>query len=224
MQTRQKVNLQSVKLPINQWIFNEFIKTQNLISKNIEIFRFDEAAKEAYQFVWHSYCDWYLEFLKSVFNSKNKAQVNEAKVFSSFMMANILKILHPFIPFFTETVWSINKYKTVLKQDLILSSWPNYKNIKKFNKYQNDINSIIELISNIRSTKAELKITPKLFCNLSFTEKSKKLRKLINDNLSLIKQVGRVSGIVENNSNDKNSIHILVLKEKFHLDLPKMLI
>ena len=213
----KKVNLQSVKLPINQWIFNEFIKTQNLISKNIEIFRFDEAAKEAYQFVWHSYCDWYLEFLKSVFNSKNKAQVNEAKVFSSFMMANILKILHPFIPFFTETVWSINKYKTVLKQDLILSSWPNYKNIKKFNKYQNDINSIIELISNIRSTKAELKITPKLFCNLSFTEKSKKLRKLINDNLSLIKQVGRVSGIVENNSNDKNSIHILVLKEKISL-------
>ena len=57
--------------------------------------------------------------LKPVFNSKNKAQVNEAKVFSSFMMANILKILHPFIPFFTETVWSINKYKTVLKQDLI---------------------------------------------------------------------------------------------------------
>ena len=213
----KKVNLQSIKLPINQWIFNEFIKTQNLISKNIEIFRFDEAAKDAYQFVWHSYCDWYLEFLKPVFNSKNKAQVNEAKVFSSFMMANILKILHPFIPFFTETVWSINKYKTVLKQNLISSSWPNYKNIKKFNKHQNDINNIIELISNIRSTKAELKIAPKLFCNLSFTEKPKKLKKLINDNLSLIKQVGRVNAIVENNSNDKNSIDILVLKEKLSL-------
>ncbi len=68
----QKINLNSIKLPINQWIFNEFIKTQNLVSKNIEIFRFDEAAKHAYQFVWHSYCDWYLEFLKPVFNSKKK--------------------------------------------------------------------------------------------------------------------------------------------------------
>ncbi len=213
----KKVNLQSIKLPINQWIFNEFIKTQNIISKNIQIFRFDEAAKNAYQFVWHSYCDWYLEFLKPVFNSKNKAQVNEAKVFSSFMMVNILKILHPFIPFFTEAVWSKNKYKAVLKQDLISSSWPNYKNIKRFNKYQNDINNIIELISNIRSTKAELKITPKLFCNLSFSEKPKKLRKLINENLSLIKQVGRINGIVENNTNDKNSIDILVLKEKLSL-------
>ena len=133
------------------------------------------------------------------------------------MMSNILKILHPFIPFFTEAVWSKNNYKAVFKQDLISSSWPNYKNIKRFNKYQNDINNIIELISNIRSTKAELKITPKLFCNLSFSEKPKKLRKLINDNLSLIKQVGRVNGIVEKNINDKNSIDILVLKEKLSL-------
>ena len=79
------------------------------------------------------------------------------------MMANILKILHPFIPFFTESVWSKNKYKKVFKEDLISSSWPNYKNLSKFNKNQADINDVIELISNIRSTKAELKITPKLF-------------------------------------------------------------
>ena len=57
----KKINLNSIKLPINHWIYNEFIKTQNLITKNIEIFRFDEAARYAYQFVWHSYCDWYLE-------------------------------------------------------------------------------------------------------------------------------------------------------------------
>ena len=51
------------------------------------------------------YCDWYLEYLKPIFNSKNKNDVEEAKNFSSFMLANILKILHPFIPFFTETLW-----------------------------------------------------------------------------------------------------------------------
>ena len=213
----KKINLNSIKLPINQWIFNEFIKTQNLVSKSIESFRFDEAAKYTYQFVWHSYCDWYLEFLKPIFNSKNKTQITEARVFSSFMMGNILKILHPFIPFFTESVWSKNKYKNFFKDDLITSSWPNYKKIKKFNKYQNDINNIIELISNIRSTKAELKIAPKLFCDVSFSEKSKKLEKLIDNNLSLIKQVGRVNGIVNNRINNKNSIDILVLKEKLSL-------
>ena len=213
----KRVSLKSIKLPINQWIFNEFIKAQNLVSKNIEAFRFDEAAKYAYQFVWHSYCDWYLEFLKPIFNSRNKSEINEAKLFSSFMMANILKILHPFIPFFTESVWSKNKYKAVFKKDLILSTWPNYTNIKRFNKNQININNLIELISNIRSTKAELKITPKLFCDVSFSDKPKKLGNLINDNLSLIKQVGRINGIVKRQINDKNSIDILVLKEKLSL-------
>tara|TARA_X000001036_G_scaffold119039_1_gene112513 strand:- start:263 stop:2911 length:2649 start_codon:yes stop_codon:yes gene_type:complete len=214
----KKINISSIKLPVNQWIYNEYTKTQNLVSKNIEIFRFDEASKHAYQFVWHSYCDWYLEFLKPIFSSKNKTEIKEAKLFSSFMMANILKILHPFIPFFTETVWIKNKYKTIFKENLISSSWPNYKNLSKFNKNQADINDVIELISNIRSTKAELKITPKLFCDVSFSEKPGQLKKLINNNLNLIKQVGRVNSIIKNKKNDKNSIDILVLKEKLSLE------
>ena len=133
------------------------------------------------------------------------------------MMANILKILHPFIPFFTESVWSKNKYKGVFKEDLIESSWPNYKNLSKFNKNQLDINNIIELISNIRSTKAELKITPKLFCDVSFSEKSGKLKALMNNYFNLIKQVGRVNSIIKNKHNNKNSIDILVLREKLSL-------
>ena len=83
----KKINLASVKLPINQWIFNEFIKTQNLVSKNIENFRFDEAAKHTYQFVWHSYCDWYLEFLKPVFNSNNKAEIKTFGTNSAALIA-----------------------------------------------------------------------------------------------------------------------------------------
>ena len=213
----KQINLNAVKLPINQWIFNEFIRTQNLVSKNIEIFRFDEAAKHVYQFVWHSYCDWYLEFLKPIFNSKNNSDIKEAKAFSSFVMANILKILHPFIPFFTETVWAKNNYKIIFKDDLISSSWPNHKTLNKFNKNQKNINNLIELISSIRSTKAELKITPKLFCDVSFSEKSGKLKNLINTNLNLVKQVGRINSIYKNKASDKNSIDILVLKEKLSL-------
>ena len=89
------------------------------------------------------------------------------------MMANILKILHPFIPFFTENLWSLNGYKKIFKNFLISSSWPDYKKKKDFDKNQNNVNDLIELISNIRSTKAELKIAPKLYCDLFFTKKWK---------------------------------------------------
>ena len=213
----KKINLNSIKLPINQWIYNEFIKTQNLVTKNIEIFRFDEAAKYVYQFVWNTYCDWYLEFLKPIFNSKIKRDIKEAKTFSSFMMANILKILHPFIPFFTENLWSLNHYKRIFKNFLISSTWPDLKKINKFSNNQNDINYLIELISNIRSTKAVLKITPKLYCDVFFDENSGKLKKLVNANINLVKHVGRVGNVLTSKTKSKNSLDILVLKEKLSL-------
>ena len=134
------------------------------------------------------------------------------------MMANILKILHPFIPFFTEYLWSLNAFKKIFNDFLISSSWPNYKKMSKFNKNQNNINDLIELISNIRSTKAELKITPKLYCDIFFNEKSGKLEKLVNANLNLIKQVGRVNNVLKSNTRDKSSLDILVLKEKISLN------
>ncbi len=210
-----KIN--SIKLSINKWIYSEFIKTQSLVSKNIEIFRFDEAAKHVYQFVWHSYCDWYLEFLKPILNSQNKLAQNEVRLFSSFMMANILKILHPFIPFFTESVWEKNNYKKTFKSNLILSDWPDHKSISKFKKSYKDIRDLIEFISNIRSAKAELKITPKLFCDIYFLEKSSKLKSITNDNLTIAQQVGRINIILNSKIQSKNTIEILSKGEKISL-------
>ena len=87
----------------------------------------------------------------------------------------------------------------------------------KFTKSQNNINDLIELISNIRSTKSELKITPKLYCDIFFDEKSGKLKKLANSNINLINQVGRINSVLKTKRNNKNSINILVLKEKLTL-------
>ena len=219
----KKINVNAIKLPINQWIFNEFVQTQRSVSKNIEIFRFDEAAKNIYQFVWHLYCDWYLEFLKPIFNSKNASDIKEARLFSSFMMANILKMLHPFIPFFTESVWSNNNYKKIFKTNLISAAWPEYKKNIKYDKSKADINYLIEFITSIRSTKAELKVTPKLFNDVYFLEKNSKLKALVKKYLTLFKQVGRINNILENKEVNKNTVEILALNEKisikFHEDV-----
>ena len=115
-------------------------------------------------------------------------------------------------------MWSLNSYKKIFNNFLICSSWPDFKIINKFSKNQNNINDLIEIISNIRSTKAELKITPKLYCDIFFDAKSEKLKKLVNKNINLIKQVGRVNNVLTTKIRDKNSIDILVLKEKLSLN------
>ena len=120
----KKIDEKKIKLKINQWIYSEFCKTNELINKHIKNFRFDEACRVLYNFVWHSYCDWYLEFLKPILNSKNKSYILEVKQFSSYMLSNILKLLHPFVPFFSEHVWQENKYDMEEKTNLINSDWP----------------------------------------------------------------------------------------------------
>ena len=89
----------SLNVNINKWIYSELVETKNKIEKNLEDYRFDEAAKNAYQFAWHSYCDWYLELSKTILFSEDEKAKAEVKKVSSFVFKQILILLHPFIPF-----------------------------------------------------------------------------------------------------------------------------
>jgi valyl-tRNA synthetase len=213
----KKTDLKKIKLKINQWIYSEFFKTNDLIIKHIKDFRFDEASRVLYNFVWHSYCDWYLEFLKPIFSSKNKVSISEAKQFSAYMLSNILKLLHPFMPFFTEHVWQENKYDKEEKSDLITSLWPVPKKIKLYKKNSEEIDCVIKIISAIRSTKVQLNVPPKEYCDIFYFKESRNIKKYINNNIEIIKQVGRVNNIFFKPLKNNSIIQIIILKEKIGL-------
>jgi len=213
----KKLNVKKINLKVNQWIYTEFCNANKLIIMHIQNFRFDEASRVVYNFVWHTYCDRYLEFLKPIFNSKNKTSIKEAKQFSSFMLLNILKLLHPFMPFFTEHVWQENKFNKGEKTALINSNWPDSNNIQIFKKNYEEIQGIIDIITEIRSTKAQLSVPPKEYCDIVYFQESKKTKKFINNNLEIIKQVARVNKIVLNSINNNSIIQIIALKEKIGL-------
>ena len=210
--------IKKVKLIINQWIYVELQKTLEQVTKNIKDFRFDEASRVVYNFVWHTFCDWYIEFLKPIFNSNNKNSINEAKAFSTYILSNILKLLHPFIPFFTEFIWKENKLDKILNSDLINASWPNIEKVKLFNQSSLEIKTLIQIISEIRSTKVQLNIPPKEYCNIMYFNETKKIKKSINANIEIIRQVGRVNKIIQKKNDIKNIIQMVVLNEKIGLE------
>jgi len=210
--------IKNIKLKVNQWIYLELQKTIEQINKHIKDFRFDEASRVIYNFVWHTFCDWYIEFLKPIFNSKNKSLIDEAKVFSTYILSNILKLLHPFIPFFTEYAWKENNLDKILKSDLINADWPKTEKMSSFNQSSLEIETLIQIISSIRSTKVQLNIPPKEYCNIIFFNETKKIKKSINSNVDIIKQVGRVNNIVVKEDKHKNVIQIIVLNEKIGLE------
>ena len=133
------------------------------------------------------------------------------------MLLNILKLLHPFIPFFTEYVWRENKFDKEEKSDLIISSWPISKKIQSYKKNSEEIQCIINIITAIRSTKVQLNVPPKEFCDIIYFKESKKIKKFINNNIDIIKQVGRVNNIVLKSDVNNSIIQIILLKEKIGL-------
>ena len=214
---KKNINIKKIQLKINQWIYSEFENTTKHVNKHLKDFRFDEASKVIYNFVWGSYCDWYLEFLKPIFNSKDKKAKTESVFFASYMFMNMLKLLHPFIPFFTEYMWQVNQFNKSLKDVLITSKWPTPIKILSFDKSSNEIKSLIEVIKSIRSTKVQLNIPAKEYCEIVYFNESKKIKNIINNNLDIIKQIGRVNKIVQKLSPDSNIVEIIIFNEKIGL-------
>ena len=205
------------RLDVSKWIYFEIAKTSNEVQKHISNFRFDEASKILYQFVWHTYCDWYLEFLKPIFDSDNKINLKESRNIASFIQYNILIMLHPFIPFFTEKVWLDLKLNKKLKTPLMQKKWDMpFKPDSSFKKSYEKIDWIIKLITSIRSTKVDLDVVPGDFIDISTHELNKKKKNIINDNLSVFKSLARIVNIYDKKL-DKQGINIIVGNETITL-------
>jgi len=203
----KKVKIKEINLDINKWIYLEMTQTNEEAKKHISNFRFDEAAKVIYQFVWHSYCDWYIEFLKPIFESGKKEDIEESRNISAFIQANILILLHPFIPFFTEKVWQDFKFNIYFKTSLMFKTWDVVKQ-SSFNTSYIKIDWLINLVTNIRSTKVDLNISPGSFIDISTNELSFEKKRIIKDNSNLFKRLGRITNINDSDL-DKNGIKII---------------
>ncbi len=188
----KKINkVPKTRININKWIFSELILTKNIVEKNLKDYRFDEASKNVYQFVWHSYCDWYLELSKTILFSNDKSAINEVKEMSTYIFKQILVLMHPFIPFITEEIWLKNKFDNSKKEFLMLKNWP--KGTIKKDKDFKDVQNMIEFISKIRSFKNELNVNPGSFVDICIDKVVKKNQLFLKNNETILKKLGRIN-------------------------------
>ncbi|MDC0054493.1 valine--tRNA ligase [Candidatus Pelagibacter sp.] len=206
--------LPKLKVNINKWIYFELLQTSNLIKKNIEDYRFDEAAKNAYHFAWHKYCDWYLELSKTILFSDNLKAKNEVKEVSAFVFREILIMLHPFIPFVTEKIWLTNKFDNKNKNFLMLSNWISGKSKKDSDHKQ--VQQIIDIISEIRSFKNELNVSPGSFIDISINSIKKNNQNFMINNEIIIKKLGRINNFFKKDQ-DKPAASLIISGDLFKI-------
>ena len=202
-----KIDSKEVKLEFNQWIINEYIHASKNIENHIKSFRFDEASKEIYNFVWNIFCDWYLEFSKSIFYSDNQNQIKETKKVFGFIFSNILLTLHPFIPFITEELWNRLKFAELYKSPLI-----NFCSNKEIKLIKNNnielINWLIKLVSLIRSTKVILQVSPGSFVDVCTDHLPKNKKNFLDRNFLIFKKASRVENYFNKTEKNQNIMPI----------------
>ena len=201
-----------LKVNINKWIISEYYSINNQIKQNIKDYRFDEAARNAYQFVWHSFCDWYLELSKTILYSDDKSSIEEVKKVSAYVFREILIILHPFIPFVTEEIWLNNKLDKDSSDYLMFANWSEEKPLES-NEY-NDVSNIIEIITSIRSFKNEIGVSPGSLIDISLANTNSKTQDFFNKNEIVLKKLGRISNILL--EDQKKSSASLIIKGELY--------
>ncbi len=142
----------TVKLSVNKWIVAKADEATMEVTKDLNDFRFSDAANAVYQFVWGTFCDWYIELSKPIFYGQNAQDIAETRATAAWVLDRILVILHPFMPFITTELWNNLATRSV---KLIHAAWPQ---VKEVNADTAEMDWAIDLISTIRSMRAEMNL------------------------------------------------------------------
>jgi valyl-tRNA synthetase len=149
----------SAKEALNRWIAHETAKAAAEITQAIETYAYSDAAGAAYRFVWNVYCDWYVELSKPLLTGPDGSAKDETRAMAAWALDQILKLLHPFMPFITEELWTVTAEQGPKRAGLLaLSDWPKLEGLAD-EKAEAEIGWVIELITAIRSLRAEMNVT-----------------------------------------------------------------
>ena len=150
----------SAKETLNRWIAHETGKAMREITEAIEAYKFNDAAGAAYRFVWNVFCDWYLELAKPLLQGADGPAKQETRAMTAWVRDEILKLLHPFTPFVTEELWRVTAQDGATREGLLaLASWPKHEALDDV-EAEAEIGWVVDLVTAIRSVRAEMNITP----------------------------------------------------------------
>jgi valyl-tRNA synthetase len=207
----------SAKEALNRWIAHETAKAAAEITQAIEPYAYSDAAGAAYRFVWNVYCDWYVELSKPLLTGPDGAAKDETRAMAAWALDQILKLLHPFMPFVTEELWAVTAEQGPKRASLLaLSDWPKLEGLAD-DEAEAEIGWVIELITAIRSLRAEMNVTAAI--PLVLTGASSDSQARAQRWAEFIKRLARVSDISFADSAPQGAVQLVVRGEVAALPL-----
>ncbi|NSZ57740.1 valine--tRNA ligase [Agrobacterium tumefaciens] len=200
---------ETASLTINRWILTELANTARDVTAALENFRFNDASGILYRFVWNQFCDWYLELLKPVFSGEDEKAKRESQACAAYVLEEIYKLLHPFMPFMTEELWAHTAGEGEERDDLLcLTDWPTPE--FRDDAAAAEINWLIDLVSGIRSARAEMNVPPGATASLVVVGANTSTEARLDRHAAAIRRLARADEIRAAEVAPKGSAQIIV--------------
>ena len=209
-----------LKKPVNRWIMSALSRMEKTVSLAIQEYRFNDAADALYQFVWHEYCDWYLELIKPALADDAVAEdAKETRAVARQVVIHTLHILHPLMPYITEELWN----KALGSETMLINaSWPSPDTAEDISATE-EIGLVIDLITDIRKLRSEMRVPSAARPELVITFAAADQQHWIDQNSAAIMRLARLSGITAANQPPEQAAQGVVQGVSYALPLAGIL-
>ncbi|WP_353685029.1 valine--tRNA ligase [Thermodesulfovibrio sp. 3907-1M] len=215
LRTKQTVTMQELSLK-NRWILSRLSKTIEETNQSLKAYRFNDAANSVYQFLWHEFCDWYIELSKVVLYSETENKEETVNCLF-YVFENVLKLLHPFMPYVTEEIWL-----NILKKDqsIMISSYPTTDLIGIDEESVEKMEYIMQAISGVRSIRGELNISPSVSLEVFIKPASSRAEQVLNEGYQFISKLARAKTLKISKDIVRQKGSAVSVKKEFEIYIP----
>ena len=187
------IDAENISLP-NKWILARLQQATDEVTTALDGYRFNEAAGAIYNFVWHEFCDWYLEAVKpALYDKEEQAKAEATRAVLWRVLRDTLTLLHPFIPFVTEEIW---QHMPGTDSSIMLAAHP----ADAAEKFQHpdaeaEMSLLMEVITGIRNVRGEMNIAPSLALQVEVQSEDDQARQIISTHQDLIINLARLDSM-----------------------------
>ncbi|WP_236840121.1 valine--tRNA ligase [Blochmannia endosymbiont of Camponotus nipponensis] len=189
----------------DRWIITKFHQTVNTVHKKLEIYRFDKIANILHEFIWHQFCDWYIELTKPILFHGNILEIRGTRYTLITLLESLLRLAHPIIPFITEKIWQEVKVITENNgETIMLQPFPKYDASIIDTKSITDLEWIKHVIVAIRAIRVNMNIAYNTPLQAIFRNTPLEIKKRITENSKILCNIAQLESI---DFISKNKIH-----------------
>jgi valyl-tRNA synthetase len=197
----------------DRWILSRFYQALDAVTRSLDAYRINDAANRIYEFIWHEYCDWYLEMAKLSINGPH-TQMTLYKV-----LEKALRVLHPIMPFLTEDIWQRlpREHGTA---SIMITSWPHPQKVFISKKIDTQMELVIEVIQAIRNLRATWRIEHTRQIAVLIKTKKKSVLATLKANAVYVNKLARVAGLEISDTIEKPKHSAVSVIEDIEIFLP----